>query len=313
MELQTVMERSVVVVGSCNTDLIIKSPRIPKPGETILGGDFVQAQGGKGANQAVAAARSGGDVCFISSVGDDAFGQKSLESLEKEGIDISHTQVINETPSGVALIFVSEASGENSIAVASGANAKLSPGHIRNAEMKIRPAKVMLLQLETPLDTVSAAAKFAYSQRVLVILNPAPAVPLDRELLQHVSILTPNETEAELLTGVRINGTADAVVAAKMLSACGIEHVIITMGSEGVLWYHPDGHKQIPSLTVSAVDTTAAGDTFNGALATALAEGKGFEDAIRFGCVAAAISVSRLGAQPSIPHRSEIDGLLERS
>lgn len=301
------MKKNIVVVGSCNTDLIANAPCIPRPGETVLGGKFFKAAGGKGANQAVAASRAGGRVAMIAAVGNDSFGKDAVSSLKAENIDITNVRIIEGSPSGVALIFVSE-KGENSIVVAPGANAELASSHIEEAGPVIAAAEVVLLQLETPLATVMAAAELAAENGVTVILNPAPAMALPDELLRKVTILSPNETEAEALSGIAIKTVEDAALAAKKLySSFGIAQIIITMGAKGVFWYNGKDSLLIPSFKVAAVvDTTAAGDTFNGALATALAEGQELKNAISFGCAAAALSVTKPGAQPSIPLRQDI-------
>lgn len=300
----------IVVVGSSNTDMIVKVPRIPRPGETILGGKFSTAAGGKGANQAVAAARAGGQVTFIARVGDDMFGQQALRGFEADGIDVQHVKTDPSEPSGVALIFVDE-KGENSIAVASGANACLSPQDVDEAAAAIRSADILLMQLETPLPTVQRAAEIARGAGVKVILNPAPAMPLNDALLANLTLITPNESEAELLTGVGVTDTASAEAAAKALLDRGVEVAIITLGSKGALLKTSKLTKVIPGFKVTAVDATAAGDVFNGSLAVALAEGKGLEEAVRFANAAAALSVTKLGAQPSIPKREEIERLIK--
>ena len=299
---------NIVVVGSSNTDMIIKLDRIPRPGETILGGQFITAAGGKGANQAVGAARAGGKVAFIARLGQDMFGQQALEGFVKDGINVEYVVRDKASPSGVALIFVAK-DGENSIAVASGANGRLSPADVKRARKAIASAAVVVMQLETPLPTVIAAANIAAKAGARVILNPAPAQPLPDELLRLVSILTPNETEAELLTGIRVNDERSAGRAADRLLARGVQAVIITLGPRGAFVATEGLRKLIGGFKMPAVDTTAAGDIFNGALAVALAEGQDLEHAVRFANAAAAISVTRLGAQPSAPRRKEIDNL----
>jgi len=296
----------IVVVGSSNADMIIQLDRIPRPGETVLGGAFSTAAGGKGANQAVAAARAGGQVTFIARVGQDMFGDQAVAGFVRDGINVKHVFRDQTAPSGVALIFVAK-DGENSIAVASGANAKLSPADVRRAKAAFTGASVLVVQLETPLETVQAAADLAARAGVRVILNPAPAQRLPDELLKRISILTPNETEAELLTG----GTGED--AAAKLRARGVETVILTLGARGALIADNRGTRWVPGFKVKAVDTTAAGDIFNGALAVALAEGKTMDDAVRFANAAAAISVTRLGAQPSAPTRREIERFLKKT
>jgi ribokinase len=303
------MSGRVVVVGSSNTDMIIKVDRLPRPGETVLGGDFSTAAGGKGANQAVAAARAGGEVTFIARVGDDVFGRQALEGFRADGIDVRYVLADPGAPSGVALIFV-DRDGDNSIAVASGANARLTPADVRAAADVIRTADILVTQLETPLETVRAAVDLAAQHGVLVILNPAPARTLDAALPRRVSLLTPNETEAALLTGIPVSSEADAEAAARRLVAMGVGRVIVTLGSRGAFVFEADHGTVIPGFPVAAVDTTAAGDVFNGALAVALAEERNVIDAVRFANAAAALSVTRLGAQPSAPTRAEIEDLL---
>ncbi len=306
------MKPRIVVVGSSNTDMIIQLDRIPRPGETVLGGRFTTAAGGKGANQAVAAARAGGGVSFVARLGRDVFGDQALAGFRSAGICVDRIGRDPAAPSGVALIFVAR-DGENSIAVASGANGRLSPADVRKAAPAIRGAAVMLLQLETPLPAVAEAARLAAKAGVRVILNPAPARPLPDALLGRVSVLTPNETEAELLTGVKVNNPAAAARAAASLLGRGVKTVIVTLGARGALVATPDILQLVPGFKVKAVDTTAAGDIFNGALAVAMGEGRPLIEAARFANAAAALSVTRLGAQPSAPRRAEIEQLLAKS
>ena len=301
-------KKSIIVVGSSNTDMVIQLDRIPRPGETILGGRFVMAAGGKGANQAVAAARAGGDVTFVARVGRDMFGDNALAGFQADGICVDHVFRDKESPSGVALIFVAR-DGENSIAVASGANGNLSPADVRKARQAIASASVLVMQLETPLATVQAAAEIAVEAGVPVILNPAPACPLPDELLRLVTILTPNETEAELLTGIPVTDETSAERAADNLLARGVGIVIITLGPRGAFVASGEYRGLAPGFEVEAVDTTAAGDVFNGALAVALAKQQPLVEAVCFANAAAAISVTRLGAQPSAPKRKEIKKL----
>ncbi|HKZ78569.1 MAG TPA: ribokinase [Pyrinomonadaceae bacterium] len=300
--------QKIVVVGSSNTDMIIKMQRIPKPGETIIGGEFLMAAGGKGANQAVAAARSGGQVTFIARVGNDLFGEQAIKGFADDGINVDCIIKDASAPSGVALIFVGS-DGENSIAVASGANAKLSVEDIERTRDIISSARVLLIQLESPLETVKAAVQLA-GPETIVILNPAPAQPLDDEILRRVSILTPNESEAELLTGVTIQNEAGAATAATALLASGVETALITLGSQGTYVAGREFCGIVPGFSVTPVDTTAAGDVFNGALAVALAEKKPLREAVRFANAAGALSVTKLGAQPSTPWRREIEAIL---
>lgn len=304
------MANNIVVVGSSNTDMIIQAARIPRPGETILGGEFTMAAGGKGANQAVAAARAGGQVTFVARVGDDIFGRQAIEGFVNDGINCDHVTKDAEAPSGVALIFVA-ADGENSIGVASGANGKLSPADVEKAADAIGSANVVVMQLETPIETIRTAAQLAASRGVRVILNPAPAQPLSDDILKCVSILTPNETEAELLTGLKVETDEQVAAAAQALRDRGIGTVILTLGSRGVYVSSKEMTGIVAGFKVKPVDTTAAGDVFNGALAVAMAEGRPLADAVKFANAAAAISVTRLGAQPSAPQRAEIEQLLK--
>jgi ribokinase len=304
-------KNNILVVGSSNTDMIIKLDRIPKPGETILGGEFVTAAGGKGANQAVGAARAGGAVTFIARVGRDMFGDQAVAGFVKDGINVDHVFRDKAAPSGVALIFVAR-DGENSIAVASGANGHLSPADVKKARKAIARARVLVMQLETPLDTVQAAAEMAVKAGARVILNPAPARPLPDKLLRCISILTPNETEAELLTGIKVETDAAAARAADQLMGRGVQTVILTLGARGAFVATAQGKQLVPGFKVKPVDTTAAGDIFNGALAVALAEGRPLAEAVRFANAAGALSVTKLGAQPSAPRRAEIEKLLNR-
>lgn len=293
-------------MGSSNTDMIIKAARIPRSGETVLGGTFSMAAGGKGANQAVAAARAGGKVVFVARVGEDFFGERAIKHFMADQIDITFIEKDRESPSGIALIFVGE-HGENSIAVAAGANAKLSKADIAKCSEAIASAEILLMQLETPLETVQAAAEIASSNGVKVILNPAPARKLSQELLRLASIITPNEFEAEVLTGIEIRDDEAAGRAADALLAQGVGTAIITLGARGAFLAGGNVREVIPSYQVHAVDTTGAGDVFNGALAVALSEEKTLPEAVSFANAAAAISVTKLGAQPSIPRRKEID------
>jgi ribokinase len=303
-------KKNIIVVGSSNTDMLIKLDRIPKPGETILGGEFVTAAGGKGANQAVGAARAGGAVTFIARVGRDMFGAQAVAGFVRDGINVDYVCKDKSSPSGVALIFVAK-DGENSIAVASGANGKLSPPDVQQAKKVFAGASVLVLQLETPLETVQAAVEIACAHGVRVILNPAPARPLPDALLRRVSILTPNESEAELLTGVKVGDEAAVAKAAEQLLGKGVQTVVLTLGARGAFVATPGCKQLVPGFKVKAVDTTAAGDIFNGALAVALAEGKPLTGAVRFANAAAALSVTRLGAQPSAPTRREIERFLK--
>jgi ribokinase len=297
---------SIVVVGSTNTDMVIKASHLPQPGETILGGTFFMSAGGKGANQAVAASRLGGNVLFIAKTGYDIFGKQSIELFEKEGIDISNIVRDKFQPSGVALITVDD-KGENCIVVAPGANAALTPEDIDEAKEKIESASFVLVQLETPVETVEHVVNIAASKKIKFILNPAPAAKLNDDLLKKISTITPNQKETEMLTGIKVTNETSAKQAADFLHDKGIETIIITMGAFGAFVLHENNYSMIHGHKVNVVDTTAAGDVFNGALVVALSEGEKMEDAVRFACKAAAISVTRLGAQASAPYRKEVE------
>ena len=312
MQTKSMARPRILVIGSSNTDMIIKLDRIPRPGETILGGEFVTAAGGKGANQAVGAARAGGRVTFIARVGHDMFGDQSLAGFQRDGINVDYIARDTQAPSGVALIFVAK-DGENSIAVAGGANSRLSPADVKRAKKAFAGAAAVVMQLETPLETVQAAAELAAWAKVPVILNPAPARVLPDKLLKLVSILTPNETEAELLTGIKVTDEATAAKAAGKLRTRGVETVILTLGARGAFVATASTRELVPGFRVKAMDTTAAGDVFNGALAVALGEGRALLEAVRFANAAGAISVTRLGAQPSAPGRKEIEVLMGKA
>jgi ribokinase len=302
--------KTIVVVGSSNTDMVIKAPRLPRPGETVTRGAFFRARGGKGANQAVAAARAGGRVALIASVGLDALGRESIEAFADEGIDTTHVMQTAAAPSGVALILV-DADAQNSIAVAEGANALLSASDVRKCEPAIASAAVLVVQLEIPLDAVTEAVAMAHAHRVRIVLNPAPACPLPDDLLAHVSVLTPNDSETEFLTGISPASDAAMDRAASALLARGVEAVVMTLGSSGVFVAAGNQRERISAWPVTPEDTTGAGDVFTGTLAVALAEGKPLIDAARFANAADALSVTRRGAQPSAPRRQEIIDLIE--
>lgn len=286
--------------------MVINMERLPLPGETLLGGKFFMNPGGKGANQAVAAARLGGKVLFIAKVGNDPFGVRAVDQYKAEGINTKHVVVDKEHPSGVALILV-DAHGENSIAVASGANAHLMPQDIDNARGAIEDGDILLMQLETPLETVEHAALLAKQLGKKVILNPAPAHPLPESLLRNLYMLIANETEAEFISGTKISDMDSVARAADIICGKGVENVVITLGSKGAFVKERGAYHQVQGLKVKAVDATAAGDTFCGALCVALAEGRSITEAVEFANRAAAITVTRMGAQSSLPYRREVE------
>ena len=296
----------IVVVGSVNTDMVVKSERIPTPGETVTGGKFVMPAGGKGANQAVAAARLGAEVTLVAKVGQDIFGSQSVEGFKRDNILTDFILADADNHTGVALILV-DGAGENLISVAPGANAALTPEEVRNAAERIRSADVVLLQLEIPLETVEFTARLASEAGVIVVLDPAPAAPLGAELLGNVTYLTPNESEAARLTGIEVTDEATARAAAEKLIAAGVDNVILTMGTQGALVATGDRAFMVPSHAVEAMDSTAAGDAFNGGLAFALARGMALEDAVREAALVGALSVTRMGAQPSLPTADELE------
>lgn len=301
----------LVVLGSINADHILNLESFPTPGETVTGHHYQVAFGGKGANQAVAAGRSGADIAFIACTGDDDIGERVRRQLERDRIDVAPVRAVNAQSTGVALIFVN-AEGENVIGIHAGANAALSVEQVEAEKARIAGAQALLMQLESPLESVLAAAKIAHQHQTTVVLNPAPARDLPDELLSLIDIITPNETEAEKLTGIRVENDDDAAKAARVLHEKGIGIVMITLGSRGV-WVSHDGQgRRVPGFKVQAVDTIAAGDTFNGAFVTALLEGTALDEVIRFAHAAAAIAVTRKGAQPSVPWREEIDEFLRQ-
>ncbi len=304
------MKKKIVVIGSSNTDMILETARIPKPGETILGGRFSIAAGGKGANQAVAAARAGGEVHFIARLGNDMFGQQAMEGFREDGIKTEHISFDDEAASGVALIFVAE-DGENSIGVGQGANGNLTSESIIAATDVIESADIVLMQLEIPVEAASTAAKIAKDSGVKCILNPAPARELSDEFLSCVSILTPNETEAQLLSGVKVETEDDCLKAAEILQKRGVDTVIITLGAKGAFVFDRSFCGVVEGFKAEAVDTTAAGDIFNGILAVGLAEGMQLKRAVTFANAAASLSVTKPGAQPSAPHLADIQKLYQ--
>lgn len=301
--------KRILVVGSSNTDMTVRAATLPKPGETVLGDNFHMGPGGKGANQAVAARRLGGDVIFVCKLGNDLFGNNAKEHYRACGLDTSY-MLTSDKPSGVALITV-DAKAENSIVVASGSNADITVEDIDSMKDIIASSGILLLQLEIPMDAVTRAANIAFDAGVKVILNPAPAAFLPDELLRCVSILIPNETEAAALSGVEITDMKTSSIAAAELKKKGVKEVVITMGAKGSIVF--DGTSTfIPARKVNAVDTTAAGDTFCGGVCVALSEGKDLLNAVRFATVASSLAVQRQGAQDSVPDRLEVDNILNQ-
>ena len=305
--------KNIVVIGSSNTDMVVKTSHLPAGGETVLGGTFFMNAGGKGANQAVAAARYGNRVVFVAKTGDDLFGKQVLKSLKEDNIVTDYVFVDKENPSGVALITI-DSEAENCIVVAPGANMALSPADIDVAAEEIHNADVLLMQLESPVETVTYAAKMAAEAGVPVILNPAPAPaePLSEELMKSLYLITPNRSEASRLSGIEVKDMESAYRAAKVIRDMGPKCVIITLGSEGSLLNDGAMPMRVEALKVEAVDTTAAGDTYNGVLASVIAEGRSLIEAMREANVAAAISVTRMGAQPAAPTREEINEMKKR-
>ncbi len=298
-------KKKIVVVGSSNTDMVIKADRLPVPGETVIGSQFMMNPGGKGANQAVAIARMGGEVTFVTKTGNDLFGRQSMELYNSENINTDYVFSDPDHPSGVALISV-DAYGENCILVAPGANGALTVQDIETARPELESAGILLMQLEIPIETVEYAAEIAAEKGVKVALNPAPAQTLSNELLNRLYIITPNKNEAEILSGVKVTDWESARRAADRISEKGVEIVVITLGGLGALIKEGNHYHRIEAEKVDAVDTTAAGDTFCGTLCVGLSEGKSVVEAVRLACKAAAITVTRMGAQASLPHRHEI-------
>jgi len=297
----------ILVVGSINMDLVVRVPHAPMPGETVLGGDFETFPGGKGANQAVAAARMGGEVTMVGRVGNDNFGDMLIQGLVENNIKTTHVIKDSEAPTGVAMIAVA-ADGENLIVVASGANYKVSEEDISDTRTMMRETDLLLLQLECPLETVTAAVELAKAYDVPVVLNPAPAQPLSTALLANVDVLTPNENELVLLTGEE-----DIEMGIQKLLDWGVKKLVITLGANGARVISEGMDQHLPAHEITVVDSTAAGDAFNGALAVALAEGKSLIDAVHYGMAAGALAATKRGAQPSLPARDEVENLMESS
>jgi ribokinase len=307
------MTSKIAVVGSLNIDLVIRTNKIPQPGETVLGGELSTTPGGKGANQAVAAARLGAEVAMVGRVGNDVVAGQLKNNLAQFGVDLAHVKDSDGFASGLALIVVDNA-GQNTIVVAAGANGRLTPGDVEAAAGAIRSADVLLLQLEIPLQAVVRAAQIAQKHDTRVVLNPAPAQPLPEELLALVDVLIPNESESALLADMPVQSRGECVMAAARLLSFGIGTVILTLGSQGALLTQAERRLFFPAFRADqVVDTTAAGDAFVGGLATALAEGRSMVAAIPWGNAAGAISVTRAGAQPSLPSRADVESLLSQA
>ena len=302
----------ITIIGSSNTDLIMQVDKTPGPGETIIGKKFSVTPGGKGANQAVAAARSGGDVSFIGCIGKDVFGNLAIEKLDKDNIDTSSIYRESDAPSGMALVYV-DADGENSISIAPGSNFELSPKNIDESLGTLSNTKIILTQLEIPIETVEHAAQLAQERGITFILDPAPAASLSDNLMGNVDIITPNETEAEKLTGIALTNETNIRSACEKLHKQGVGTIIITLGSRGAFLSNSDYCLLIPTYKVDPIDTTGAGDIFNGALARAMSEYEDIREAIKFANAAAAISVTKLGAQASAPKKSEIEAFLSKA
>ena len=297
--------KKIIVIGSSNVDMVVRTSHLPAPGETILGGEFFMNQGGKGANQAVAIKRLGGNLIFMAKLGNDVLGRQSVGYFKKEGIDTRYIALDEDSASGVALISVDD-HAENSIVVASGANMLLNEQDVDKMLEEMCEGDILLMQLEIPLQTVEYAARKAFGKGVKVVLNPAPARSLPKELFRHLYMVTPNRIEAEMLTGIKIANDADVEKVAEEICAMGVKNVIITLGSKGCLIREEGVSYRIDAFKVEPVDTTAAGDTFNGALFVGLSEGMDLKQAAVMASKASSIAVTRMGAQSSIPYREEL-------
>lgn len=297
--------KKIIVIGSSNVDMVVRTSHLPAPGETILGGEFFMNQGGKGANQAVAIKRLGGNLIFMAKLGNDVLGRQSVGYFKKEGIDTRYIALDEDSASGVALISVDD-HAETSIVVASGANMLLNEQDVDKMLEEMCEGDILLMQLEIPLQTVEYAARKAFGKGVKVVLNPAPARSLPKELFRHLYMVTPNRIEAEMLTGIKIANDADVEKVAEEICAMGVKNVIITLGSKGCLIREEGVSYRIDAFKVAPVDTTAAGDTFNGALCVGLSEGMDLKQAAVMASKASSIAVTRMGAQSSIPYREEL-------
>ena len=300
----------ILVIGSSNTDLIATVKKFPVAGETVTGMSFLQVMGGKGANQAVAAHRLGGEVKFITCLGSDANGQNALKYFKEMGLDVSSAFIVDDAPSGTAIILVDE-NGENCIVVTTGANNRLSPEYISAISADIAACDMVVMQMEIPYDTVKAACELARQHRKTIMLNVAPAHRLDKELLKMIDILVVNETEAETVSGAKINDTGTETVIENLL-ALGAKTVVLTLGKQGCILNNGHDFLSVPAYQVKTVDTTAAGDTFCGAIAAGLTRGKDWKEVLTFATAASAICVTKMGAQPSIPTEEEVNEFLRK-
>jgi ribokinase len=308
----TMVNKPIVVIGSTNMDLVIKSHSIPKPGETVIGESFYKAYGGKGANQAVTVSRLGGDCYFIGRIGKDPFGNELRENLKRNGVNIDYLTEDDSNPTGIAFIIVDK-NGENSIVVAPGANMALGKEDIQRAIPIISKAGILLIQLEIPIETVEFSLELAKRYNLMSILNPAPARKrIDERIISLADIVTPNRSELQMITGVELKDERDIVIAGKKLLGYGIKWVIVTLGSYGVMAIGEEREIYIPAIKVSPVDTTGAGDVFNGALTVKLSQGEPIDRAIRYAVVCAGISVTRKGAQSSIPAEEEVEEFIKK-
>ncbi len=298
----------ILVVGSSNTDLIATVKNFPTAGETIVGKSFLQVMGGKGANQAVAAHKLGGDVKFVTCLGTDANGKNALQYFKETGLDTSSSLLVEDAPSGTAIILVDE-NGENCIVITPGANNMLSPGYIARIENDIAACDIVMMQMEIPYNTIKTVCEIAYKQHKTIILNVAPAHPIDEELIKMIDILIVNETEAESITQEKICNIGEEAIVDRLLNL-GVKTVVLTLGKQGCMLKNEKEYHKVPAFCVKAVDTTAAGDTFCGALAAGLAKGKNWPDILHFASAASAICVTRMGAQPSIPTEQEVSDFL---
>ena len=303
---------SVVIYGSINTDLIAYTPKLPQQGETLLGKSYLMALGGKGANQAVAAAKLGAKVCMVGHVGDDTFGRQVLEQLTDYGVDVANVEMVADQGSGLAVISVDD-NGENTIIVLSGANMQFDQQDVIRTESLFDDTKVLLLQLEVPVEADLAVARAAHAKGITVVLDPAPAAELPDELYSSVDILTPNEVETEMMVGIRPSSPQEAADAAKILQSRGVNTVIVTLGSEGVFCASGTRSIYVPVFDVDAIDTVGSGDAFNGGLAVAISEGMEIDDALQWGAAAGALSTTRSGAAGAMPDRSELISLISNS